>query len=158
MNHSIFVPIHLVRIMRSRRGAATLPTVIALSLLILAVGVSITAVSFTEGLLSYGQGNASAAFLYAQSGARDALIRIARSKQYACASANCYAIEFASGGCASGDACAQVSVSTGAGTAGDPRIIVSRGQAQNSIRTIQVEVVFDTALHGEIASTTWKEI
>lgn len=141
-----------------RKGAATLPTIIALTILILVVGVSITTISFTEGLISVGQGNAARALTYADAGARDALIKIARNKQYTCAATDCYSISFVPSGCATDDGCARISVSTGTGTSIDPRIIVSKGKASNSIRTIQVNVVFDAALNGEIATTTWSEL
>lgn len=142
----------------SRRGAATLPTIIALTVLILAVGVSITAISFTEGLISVGQGNASQALVYAEAGARDALTKLTRNKNYTCTSVNCYSINFVSNGCTTDDGCARVSVSAGAGTSGDPRIIVSEGKARLSVRRIQASVIFDAALNGEIATTTWSEL
>lgn len=142
----------------SRRGAATLPTIIALTILILAVGVSITAVSFTEGLISVGQENSAQALAYAEAGARDALIKLTRNKNYTCISPNCYSINFVSNGCITDDGCARITVSAGAGTSGDPRIIVSEGKVKSSVRKIQTSVTFDVALNGEIATTTWSEL
>lgn len=142
----------------SRRGAATLPAIMALTILILAVGVSITAISFTEGLISVGQENASQALVYAEAGARDALIKLARNKQYTCAGMRCYSIDFITDGCVTNYGCSYIGVTGGAGTIGDPRIITSEGHAQNSIRTIRVAVVFDPLLNGEIATTTWSEL
>jgi len=147
-----------LRALRSRRGAATLPAIIALTILILAVGVSITAISFTEGLISVGQGNAAQALVYAEAGAHDALIKLARNKQYVCVTEDCYTIDLVADGCATDDGCARVSVSAGVGTLGDPRIIVSEGKARSSVRRLQVSVVFDAALDGEIATTTWREL
>lgn len=141
-----------------RRGAATLPTIIALTILILAIGVSITAISFTESLISVGQGNAAQALVYAEAGARDALTKLTRNKNYTCVTTGCYAISFVPEGCTTNDGCARMSVSAGAGTIGDPRIITSEGKAKNSIRTMQISVMFDAAGNGEIATTTWSEL
>lgn len=154
-----FPPITIARSLRnSRKGAATLPTIIALTILILAIGVSITAISFTEGLISIGQENSAQALAYAEAGARDALIKLARNKNYTCITVGCYSIPFVSNGCTTDDGCARIRVSGGVGTVGDPRIIVSEGKVRSSVRTIQTAVIFDTALNGEIATTTWSEL
>lgn len=155
--HPFFIPI-IHGPASARRGAATLPTIIALTILILAIGVSITAISFTEGLISTGQGNASQALMYAESGARDALIKLTRNKNYTCVATSCYSIDFTTNGCSTNDGCARISVSAGAGTIGDPRIVVSEGKAKNSIRKMQVNVIFDAAQNGAIATTTWSEL
>lgn len=155
--HSSFITI-IRTAMRSQRGAATLPTIIAMTILILAIGVSITAISFTESLISIGQENTAQALMYADAGARDALIKLTRNKNYTCVSTNCYSISFAPNGCTTDDGCARIRVSAGAGTIGDPRIIVSEGKVKSSVRTIQASVIFDTALNGEIATTTWSEL
>ncbi|MEK7149898.1 MAG: hypothetical protein AAB757_02930 [Patescibacteria group bacterium] len=142
----------------SQKGVATLPTIIALAILILAIGVGITALSFSEIFITAGQNNALKALDYAEAGAKDALMRIARNKNYACASADCYSIDFLSNGCADNSGCARISVSAGVGSQAAPKIIVSKGQVNGNIRQTEVNVFYDVSLSGEIATTTWKEI
>lgn len=140
------------------RGVATLPTVIALGMLILAIGIGITATSLTESFISAGSKNSAQALRYAEAGARDALIKIARKKNYSCTSADCYTVEFAPNGCTTNNACARIVVSSGTGALGDPKVVTSKGQAKSSTRTLQVSVLFDASLHGEISSATWQEL
>ena len=139
-------------------GVATLPTVIALAVLILVVGAGITASALSESFISLGHKRASEALIFAEAGARDALVRIARNKKYACATADCYQIDFVSGGCASSDGCAKISVSSGVGSEADPKIVISKGISYSSIRELQVSVILDASLHGRIATTTWTEL
>ena len=148
---------HFMYATKNRTGAATLPAIIALTILILAVGISITAIGFTEGLISVGQSNAEHALTYAEAGARDALIKLARNKRYTCETTDCYHIDFVPNGCTSLEGCAWISVNAGAGTTSDPRIIISKGQANSSVRTIRVATIFDAAGDGAIATTTWNE-
>jgi len=140
------------------RGIAALPTIIVLGIVILAISVSLATVSFSESFISQGAMQSSKAIFYAESGARDALIKIARNKSYVCSSADCYALPFVTNGCATTlDGCAKVSVSAGLGTLADPKIITSKGQMSASSRTINVSVMLDTSGNGGIATTTWSE-
>ncbi len=142
----------------SPRGIASLPTVIVLGIVILAISVSIATVSFSESFISQGTAQSSKAIFYAEAGARDALVKIARNKNYVCSSADCYSIPFVTNGCGVAlEGCAKVSVSAGVGTVGDPKIIISKGQMSASTRTINVSVILDTTGYGSIATTTWSE-
>ena len=149
---------------KKNRGVATLPTVIVIGMMALAVVVSITAVAFNELLISQGASQSSTALFYAEGGARDALFRIARKKNYVCSTTDCYSINFISNGCANGTDCAKISVSAGVGTTADPKIITSKGIMKASTRKIQVSVVLDSGTteaanqSGEITSTTWTEL
>lgn len=142
------------------RGVATLPTIILMGVLILAIGIGILSLSFSENLISASQANASSALFYAEAGARDALIRIARNKNYSCTSADCYTIDIMTNGCATGNGCAKVSVGAGTGASGDPKLITAKGLMGGNTRTLQVSVYFDTSLYGQISTTTtaWQEI
>jgi len=142
----------------TKRGIATLPTVMLLGIMILAVAVSITAVSLTESYISQGSGQSAQALFYAEAGARDALVRIARNKSYVCSSTDCYTIDFTTNGCATAGGCATVSVSTGAGSVGDSKIITSKGTMKTSTRTLNVSVVLDSLGNGLITGTTWSEV
>ena len=137
----------------SLRGVATLPTVMVLGVVMLIVAISIATVSLTESFISQGSAQSSRALFYAEAGARDALVKIARNKNYECTSTDCYSIPFVTNGCsASLDGCAKVSVSSGY-----PKIITSKGQMQASTRTINVSVGLDGGNDGAIATTTWNE-
>ncbi len=140
------------------RGVASIPIVLVFGILIVAIGVGITALSFTEGIIAQGGFQSSRALLYAEGGARDALVRIARNKNYVCATTDCYTLNFVANGCSAGTACARVSVSAGVGSIADPKIITSKGQASLNTRMLQVRVVLDSAQNGEIATSTWQEI
>lgn len=137
------------------RGVATLPTVILLGVMALVVAVGVTTLSFTELLVSQGSSQSSRALFYAEAGARDALMKVARNKNYTCVTEDCYAIDFSTNGCSLGNDCAKVSVSSGS-----PKVIVSKGIMKASKRTIQVSVGMDT--NGQIATSTtetvWTEI
>lgn len=142
------------------RGVATLPTVLVLGVMTLAVVVGITAVSLTESFISQGSAQSSKALFYAESGARDALVKIARNKNYTCSATDCYTIDFSVNGCSLLNDCAKVSVSAGVGTVGDPKIITSKGIMKASARTIRVSAIIDA--NGQIATSTtetvWTEI
>ncbi len=142
----------------SCKGIATLPTVMLLGIITLTIAVSLATVSFSESFISQSGAQSSKALFYAEAGARDALIRVARNKNYTCTATDCYEIPFVSGGCGGAlSGCARISISAGVGTVGDPKIITSKGLMQSSVRIINVSVVLDASAHGEIATTTWSE-
>jgi Tfp pilus assembly protein PilX len=141
------------------RGVATLPTVLVLGVVALAVAVGITSVSLTESFISQGGAQSSRALFYAEAGARDALIKIARNKNYTCSAADCYTIDFSTNGCSLSNDCAKVSVS-GTGATGDPKIVTSKGIMKAGTRIMQVSVILDggTGGNGEITSAVWTEL
>lgn len=139
----------------ARKGIATLPTVVVLGILILAIGIAMTALTFTESFISVGQNQSSKALYYAEAGARDALMRISRDKNFTTSTP--YQISFVASGCVDKSGCADVTVSAGTGAVGDPKIINSKGQSGINLRQIEVSVFFDVALNGQIATTTWRE-
>lgn len=140
------------------RGIATLPVVLALSIMIIAIIVGITAVTFNESFISQGGIQSGKAMYYAEVGARDALVRIARNKNYPCAApalpTGCYSIDMVTNGCSTNNGCARVVVDTGTA----PKIINVEGRAGGNIRKIQVNVTFDGSSNGEITSTSWQEL
>lgn len=151
------------RLSTQSRGVATLPTVILLGVLALAVAVGVTTLSFTELFISQGSAQSSRALFYAEAAARDALIKIARNKNYTCSGSApdyCYTIDFSTNGCSLVNDCAKVAVSTGTGATGNPKIITSKGTMKSSTRTLQVSVVLDggTVGNGEITSAVWSEV
>ena len=146
------------------QGIATLPTVMVIGLLTLAIIVSITALTFNELLTSQGAAQSSTALFYAEAGARDALVRIARDKNYRCDGYDCYEVEFVANGCADSTGCAKIDTSAGLGTSADPIVIQSQGVVGASTRTVQVTVLLDNGTtdaslqNGEITSVVWTEL
>ena len=151
-------------------GIATLPTVMLIGMLTLAVVVSITSLTLNQLFISQGQSQSQNALFYAEGGACDALTKIARDKNYICDTTNScnatggyYSLDFATNGCTNNTDCAKVSVS-GSGTTGDPKIITSTGVMKSSIRKMQVTVILDggasdvSLQKGEITTTSWTEL
>jgi Tfp pilus assembly protein PilX len=148
----------------TNKGIATLPTIMVIGMIALALVVSITAISFNELLISQGSAQSTSALFYAESGARDALLKIARDKNYACTTPDCYSIDFVENGCANNTDCAKITLSDGLGTTEDPKIITSKGVMRASVRLIQVSVTLDggsadsSIQNGEITSSVWSEL
>ena len=146
-----------------KKGMATLPTIMVLGMITLAIAVSITSIAFNESLTSQGSSQSSRALSYAEAGARDALLKISLNKDYSCTSTDCYSIDFTTDGCSLISGCAKVSVSADPGDVLSPKLITSKGIVNLSMRTIEVRVVLDEGTnvpelqHGLITSTTWKE-
>lgn len=146
-----------------KKGIASLPIMMVVGMIALAVVVSISSVALSELMISQGAYQSANALSYAEGGARDALIRITRDKNYTCVTADCYSLDFVVNGCTSGEGCSRVSV-TGTGTDADPKIITSKGVVKSIIRKIQVTVKLDGGTtdgalqNGLITSTVWTEI
>jgi Tfp pilus assembly protein PilX len=137
-------------------GLASLPTVLAIAILILAVVVAVTSWTLSESLSTQGQNYSQLALTYAEAGARDALTLIARKYTYNCVATDCYTIDMVANGCTSGDGCAKISVSANSGGSGDEKIITSKGIASTSTRRMQVSVSIST--DGQITGTVWTEL
>ena len=143
-----------------RPGLASLPAILGMAMLLLAVGLAMMSLSLSETLTIGSAARASQALSYAEAGARDALLRITRNKSYTCATAECYSLPLVTSGCDGSppEGCTYVTVSSGTGTSSTPKTITSKGYLKNNVRTVQVDVYLDTSLDGEITSTTWREI
>jgi Tfp pilus assembly protein PilX len=139
---------------KNNAGVATLPTILALTILILAVGIAITSLGLTESIISAGQRQSSEALLIAEAGARDALMKVSRNKNFI----DSYQVVFADNGCVLNDSCATITVSAGVGSGADPKIINSEGRIKNSVRKVKITVIFDSSLNGEIQSANWEEV
>lgn len=142
-------------LLANRRGIATLPALLGLIILIVAVVIGISAIGMSDAIISLGQTQSTKALGFAQAGAKDALQRLARDYTFTSSS---YSIDFATSGCSLETACATISISTGTGATGDPKIIISTGRYNQNIRSVEVDVLYDANMYGEIATTTWREI
>jgi len=134
----------------SQRGVASLPTILVLAILILAVGTSIALLGLNSTLTSATQSNGQTALAYAEAGAKDALLKLARNSGYNCSTPNCYSIDMAASGCSTNTACALVSVSSGS-----PTTITSIGESGTVNRKIVVQATIDS--NGKITGYTWSD-
>lgn len=151
--HRIFtVKRQLSNVKCSKRGVATLPTVMVIGIIALAVAVGVTAVALTESFISQGGIQSNKALFYAEAGARDALIRVARDKTFATTS---YTIDFttnASGCSGLWNGCATIAVGSGS-----PKIATSTGTSGVSTRTLVVSISQDPDGAIATSTTTWSE-
>ncbi|PIS05228.1 MAG: hypothetical protein COT81_02340 [Candidatus Buchananbacteria bacterium CG10_big_fil_rev_8_21_14_0_10_42_9] len=139
-----------------QQGVATIPTIMALAILIVVLGISIAATGFTESAITKSQNASVEAIVYAEAGAHDALQRIARDKDYNCTSENCLQLDLKTNGCSNSDGCATITVSNDDGATNTPKIITSVGEAGDSTRTIQVSVILNS--DGQMTQITWDEV
>lgn len=139
-------------LIKNQPGLASLPTVIALGLLILALGVSVAAVAFSENMVAQKFTQSPRALFFAESGARDALEKIARNKNFTATSS--YSLDFVTGGCSTNDGCAIISV----GAYGNVRTVTSTGKYKNIIRQVRVDATLDASSNGEIQNVNWQEV
>jgi hypothetical protein len=133
-------------------GIASIPTVIVLLALILSAGALIASISISDNLSVSESNNSDKALNYAQLGAKDALEKVARNKDYATSSS---LLNIVSGGCTSPyRGCASTSVAIKTSTTTQ---IISWGLLGDSIRKIQVDVNLDPNGNGLISSHAWQE-
>lgn len=131
------------------KGMASLPTVIALSMLIMIVGILITSVSVAENISTAGSMNSDKALAYAEAGANDALERLVRNKNYVGA----YSLDMIANGCDTQfTGCSAVEVGAG----NNPKVITSLGRVGATYRKIQVEVNLDS--NGLITNYSWQSL
>lgn len=131
-----------------KSGIASIPTVLVLMALIISVGALIASISISDNTSVSDSNNSEKALNYAQLGARDALEKIARNKDYV----GTYNINVVNGGCSATQLdCAVVTVSAGA----SPKIVNVEGQKSDAKRKIQVDVNLD--VNGLITSYNWQE-
>ncbi|MFZ2310124.1 MAG: hypothetical protein WAW11_01110 [Patescibacteria group bacterium] len=132
-----------------KSGIASIPTVLVLMALILSAGILMASISISDNT-SVSEGNSSEKALnYAQLGAKDALERIVRNKDYV----GTYNLDITPGSCSSVPvACAVVTVSAGS----SPKVINVEGQKGDAKRKIQVDANLDS--NGLITSYNWQEL
>lgn len=132
-----------------KSGIASIPTVLVLMTLILSAGILMASISISDNTSVSESNGSEKALNYAQLGAKDALERIVRNKDYV----GTYNLNITSGSCSSIPvACAVVTVSAGS----SPKIINVEGQQGDAKRKIQVDANLDT--NGLITSYNWQEL
>jgi hypothetical protein len=130
-------------------GIASLPTVMVLSLMIIIIGILITTLSFNENSTANSWNKSARALSYAEIGAKDALMKLARNKNIATSTE----LSLVVGGCTTPFAgCASTTIATSSGKT----IITSSGRVEEVTRRVVVESEVDA--NGLIASSTWQEL
>lgn len=127
-------------------GIAALTTMLGLGLVISVIGAAMGLVSFFESSIALSQAKSQEAYLLAQSGAQDALLRIARDK-------GCHNTDCAGYTLTIGDNTATVIVTAPDGK----RQILSTGTAARRKRRLQVDIAVDDTT-GALTLISWKEV
>lgn len=141
------------------RGAALLATTLAVIIILLAMGLSMTSSGLFESFMSQAQGDSREAFAAAQGGVKDAHLRIARNKNFSSVG---YYIPT---GCTmnSGTLCTKVIVEKDTASSCSQSIsagqdcVIAAGTFNNTTRTIEV-ILNVNATNGKITQVSWKEI
>ena len=121
-------------------GLATLPTIIILSLVIVAIGTSMMTSGFIESLMSKAIIETQEAFYLADSGINDALLKIAQKKD----TSKSWGLPTSG--------ISEISVSGDATT----RVIESTGIISGKRKKIKTTVTLDE--NGKITDTAWEEV
>lgn len=131
-------------------GVAALPVLILITLIILLVGIAISGVGFIEGALVLSQDQSREAYYISELGIHDALIKLARDKDF---TSSGYCLISSSGACPpNGDRYANIVIS---GTTA--KTITSTGYVKNKQRKIQVTTQDIQVNDGQILITNWQE-
>jgi len=133
------------RFFNKRKGVAMLPMVLSLSFIILAIVISLSSLSFIEMSIGTAQKRADEAYFIANSGISDAIIQIARNKNY----------ENAGYSLAIGNGTVSIVVEKDVPIAGKSRI-TTIGTVNSSKRKIQVDV--NVSSYGKVTIANFTEM
>lgn len=137
------------------RGVALLPLVFVFAGLVVTVALAFSAISIAQSIAVESEFSGARALHYAEAGLSDALLRLARDRDYRCSTIDCYAIPFSPDGCTEDIACVYVTIEDGIATT-TPRI-TARGVANTNTRILERNAQFDGSQNGAHASTSWCE-
>ena len=128
---------------REQRGAMALGSILALSAILLAIGLALAFSGFIQGDIVFNQDKANNAFYIADAGVKDAMQKIARNKNFASTG---YDLIF------TGDSKATVVVSL----VGGKTEIISTGVVGNN--TKKVKAVVNVGVNGDVTPDSWEEM
>jgi hypothetical protein len=138
---------------RDKSGVASIPLVMGLLILIVSVGLFISSISLSDSLATNNQDKSNLALEYAQLGAKEALVKIARQPCDSCSSS--FQIEVSTGGCSGSiAACITVNYQPLIAPTSSEIVIISEGHIYDISRTVQVNANLDS--YGKISSYTWQ--
>lgn len=139
----------------NEKGAMALSSVLALSMILLALGLAMSYSGFIQSNIAYNQDKAAIAFYIAESGAKDAMQKAVRDKNYNNAG---YSLAFADGS-------ANVAVCHNNDIIVCPNIIARQTEILSTgivgVNTKKVRVVLNTDTdnndNGRVTIVSWKE-
>lgn len=132
-------------------GAASIPFVLGIGVLVLLIAISITSVELVRTYLAQAREGGTQAREYAEAGLRDGLIKIARDATLSIPDPTYYQIEMVTSGCTLMNACIRVSVSSSTASTSDPKIIRSIGYFRSARIGLLARVLYDTRARGNIS-------
>ncbi len=128
-------------------GVASIPIIMGLLVLIISIGLFISSISLSDSLSASSLQNSNQALNFAQVGAKDALEKVVRNKNYT----GSYTIDLVASGCSGSYlGCASVSVDASS----SPKVIISEGRIGGIRRSVQVNLNLDA--EGLFSSYTWQ--
>ena len=128
----------------NQKGAMALSSVLALSTILLALGLAMAYSGFIQSDIAYNQDKAAIAFYLAEAGAKDAMQKVVRNKNYSYANPG-YDLIVGSGS-------AKVIININGGQTE----ILSTGTVGNN--TKKVRVILNVDNNGKTAIDTWEEM
>lgn len=135
------------------KGAMALSSVLALSLILLALGLAMAFSGFVQSDIAYNQDKAAIAFYIAEAGAKDAMQKVVRNKNYSTAGleGSKYILTFVNG---SADIVINKDI-----PAAERTEILSTGTAGVNIKKIRVVLNTDAGSNdtGKITIMSWEE-
>lgn len=143
--------------MHIEKGAASIPLVLGIGILVFLIAISVTSIETTRIYLTQANIDGAQAMQYAQSGLRDALMQLARNRNVGTSTALVLNTDMATSGCQTLRACTQVSISSGDGTDASPKIIGALGYYRNARKGLEAEVVFDDSGWGALRVRSLRE-
>jgi Tfp pilus assembly protein PilX len=132
------------------KGAASIPLVLGIGILVFLIAMSVTSVETARIYLTQANTDGAQALQYAESGVRDALLQLARNRDVGTSTPISFEIEMATSGCSTLRACARVAVNNGEGTESSPRIVSALGYYRNARKGLEAKVVFDVSGWGAL--------
>ncbi len=128
----------------TQRGAASLPLVLGIGILVFLIAISVTSVETARIYLTQANTDGAQAMQYAQIGVRDALLGLARDRNLGTSTSYLLETPMAQDGCNTLRACVRVAIGSGSGQTADPKIVSAIGYYRNARRGLQVSVFFDS--------------
>lgn len=126
-------------------GVAALTTILGIGLVVALMGAALGLLAFLEGSIGFSHVKSQEAFLVAQSGASDALMRLARDKTFTSPSGYTLAV---------GNGTSTVTVTS---PAFSQKTITSQGEVSARKRKVEVKIVVDDRT-GNITVLSWQEV
>jgi len=131
---------------KESRGVAALTTILGIGLVVTLMGIALGFLAFFEGAIGFSLSKSQEAYLVAQSGVADALMRLARDKDFSSAG---YTVSVGNGS-------ATVVVTRNTPTIGQD-LITATGDVQGRKRKLEVKAAVD-GTSGQITILSWREI